>query len=68
MSFQDVVFLSFGASSSTTFLTSCGGGEILGTIPCLKTVVVVSKGMLPVRYLCSNKATFLCQSNFLVII
>ena len=58
MSVQDVAFLPSHTSFSTTYLTNCGSGESLGTITCLITVVGVSKGMLPVRYFCSNKAPF----------
>ena len=35
---------------------------------CLKTVVGVSKGMLPVKYFCLIRASFLCQLNFMEII
>ena len=28
----------------------------------------VGKGMLPVKYFCSNKASFLCQSNLMDVI
>ena len=58
MGFQDVVFLPFRASFSTIFLANCGRGDSLGTTICLKTVVVVNKSMLPVKYLCSSKASF----------
>ena len=46
--FQDVAFLPSQASFSTTFLINRSRGEDLGTIACVKTVVGVSKGMLPV--------------------
>ena len=59
--FQDVAFLPSRASFSTAFKKNCGRGESLGTTACPKTVVGVSKGMLPVRYLLSNKASF-CDS------
>ena len=52
----------------TTFLNNGGGGEVLKTATCLKTVVVVSKGMLPVTYFRSNTASFLCQLTFVQII
>ena len=65
MSFQNVVLSR--ASFYTTFLNLCGRGEDLGYTTCLRTVVWVSKGMLPVEYFHSNKA-FLCQSNFIEII
>ena len=58
MGFQDIAFLPTRASFSTTFLKNCGRGESLGTTTCPKTVVGVSKGMLPVKYFCSNKAFF----------
>ena len=61
--FQDVMFLPSCASSSTTFLNNCGEGECLVTTTCVKTVVGVSKGMLSVKYFCSNKAYF-CVSGF----
>ena len=60
MGFQDVVFLFSEASfTTTTFLGNCGRGERLRTITCPKSVVEVCKGMLPVRYFCFNKASFL---------
>ena len=43
---------------STTYLKNCGGGEGLRTTTCLKAVVGVSKVMLPVKYVCPNKASF----------
>ena len=58
MGFQDVSFLPSRPGLYTTFLTNCGRGESLGTITCLRTVVGVSKGMLPVKYFHSNKASF----------
>ena len=58
MGFQHVEFMPFGESFFTTFLKTCGRGESLGTTTCPKTVVWVSKGMLPVKYACSNKASF----------
>ena len=45
-----------GASVSTRFLKNCGRGDGLGITTCLTTVVCVSKGMLHVRYFCSNNA------------
>ena len=50
MSFQDVVLLSSRASFHTTFLRQYDKCESLGTTTCIKTVVGVSKGMLPVKY------------------
>ena len=58
MGFQDVVFLSSGACFYTTFLKHCDRGESLVTTTCLITVVGVIKGMLPVKYFCSNNASF----------
>ena len=53
-----ISFLPYRASFFTTFLNNCGGGESLGTTTCPKTVVVLSKGMLHVKYFHSNKASF----------
>ena len=62
--FQDVAFLPLRASFFfTTFFIHCCRGESFRTTTCLKTVVGVCKDMLPVKYFCSNKACFLCQSN-----
>ena len=58
MSFQDVAFIPSRASFSTTFLKHCDIGECLGTSTCLKTMVGVSKGMLPERYYRSTKFLF----------
>ena len=58
MGFQGVEFLPSKGSFSTTFLNNCGTGESLKTITCAKTVVGVSKGMLPEKYFHSNKASF----------
>ena len=57
MGYHDAEFLPFRDSSYTTFHKYCGRGEILGTTICLETVVGVSKSMLPVRHVCSNKAS-----------
>ena len=67
MTFQDVVLLPPQVSFSTTFLITCGRGESLVSITCLKTVVGVGKGMFPMKYVCSNKVFFLYQCNFVVI-
>ena len=40
------------------FLKNCDRGESHSITTCLKTVVGVSKGMLPVEYFYSNKASF----------
>ena len=58
MGFQDVVFLSSQCSFTAKFLTNCGRSESLGTTTCLQTVLGVNKGMLPVKYFQSNKASF----------
>ena len=58
MGFHDVAILPIQANFDTTFLKHCGRGESPVTTTCVKTVVVVSKGMLPVRYLFSSKASF----------
>ena len=42
----------------TTFLINCFNAENLMITTCLKTVVGVNKGMLPVIHFCSNKASF----------
>ena len=55
---QDVAFLPSKASFSTTFLKNCGRDESLGATTCHETVVVVSKGMLPVKYCNSSRASF----------
>ena len=55
--FQDVAFLPFRASFSTTFFLTCRG-ESLGTTTCLKTVVGGEQGMLPETGFLSNKASF----------
>ena len=52
---------------STIFLKNFGRGESLVTTTCLKTVVGVNKGMLPVKYFCYDKVSFLCLSNFFEI-
>ena len=56
---HDVAFLPSRASFSTTFLKNCGRGESLRTTTCLEAVVGVSTGMLPVKYFCYNKASFM---------
>ena len=56
--FSGVAFLFFRNSFSTTFLKDCGKGEGLRTTTCTKTVVGVSKGILPVKRFCFNKAFF----------
>ena len=58
MGFKDVAFLPSRGSFSTTFFPKCGDGESLFTTTSLKVVVGVSKNMLHVKYVCSNKASF----------
>ena len=58
MGFQDLVFLPSQAGFSTRFHKNCRRGESLETTTCRKTVVGVIKGMLPVKYIHSNKAIF----------
>ena len=62
MSFNDVAFVPSRATFAATFLKNCGVGENLRTTTCIKTVVGVSKGVLPVKYFRSNKASF-CVSR-----
>ena len=59
MGFKDIVFLASRARFSTTFINNCGGGESLWTTTCLRNVVGVSNSILPVKYFCSNDASFL---------
>ena len=70
MSFQDVAFLPYRATFSTTLLKNSGTGEGLGTTICLKAVVGgmgVCKGGLPVKLFFSNKTSILCQSKLMEI-
>ena len=62
MALQGVAFLPSRATFYTTFLHNCGRGESLKTTTCPKTVVGVSKGMMSVKCLRSNKASF-CVSG-----
>ena len=64
---MDVVSLSSQARFPPTFLKHCGRGEGLGSTICLKAVVGLSKGMLPVKHFRSNKASSY-QLNFMEII
>ena len=48
----------FQSLISTTFPKHCGRGESTGTTTCLRSMVGVSKDMLPVKDFCSNKAFF----------
>ena len=62
MSVQDVAFLPSGASVFTTFLRMLVEVNALGRPHVLELWLRVSKGMLPVRYFCYNKASF-CVSR-----
>ena len=42
----------------TTFLNDCGRGESFRTTTCLRTVVRVSRDMLPVEHFSSNEPSF----------
>ena len=63
--FQDVAVLLTRASFYTTFLINCGMGESVVTTTCDNTVVGVSKGVLHVKYFCSNKASILSKRHFM---
>ena len=65
MGFQAVVFLPSCAGFCTTFRNNCCRGKRLGTTTCLKTVVGLSKGMLPVEFLHPNKFYFYVSLIFL---
>ena len=58
MDFQDLEFLPSGDSFYTSFLKYCDRGKSLRQPHILKLWFGVSKGMFPVRYFCSNKASF----------
>ena len=62
MGFHDVAFLPPRANFPPTFLNNCHRGDSLITTTCLKTVIMVSNGTLPVKYFSSNKASF-CVSG-----
>ena len=49
---------------SRHFPKNCGRGESLSTVTCPKTVVGDKQGLAPVKYLCTNKASF-CVSRIL---
>ena len=51
MGFQDVAFLPYQASFSTTFMKNCGRGECLGTTVCVKTAVRGKQGHAPCEIL-----------------
>ena len=60
--FKDAAFLYSRASFSTTFVKKNCSDKILGMTASHKTVVGVSKSMLPVRCFYSNKVHF-CASR-----
>ena len=47
------------------FLKKCSRGASLTSTTCPKTVVGVSKGMLPVEYFCFTTFISLCHLNFM---
>ena len=57
MGFQDVALLP-PELVLLPCLINCGRCECLGTATCLKTVVGVGNGMLPVKYFLSTKLLF----------
>ena len=61
MVFQDVAYLPSRASSFAIFPKNLGRCESLGTTTCLKLRSGLSKGMLPVEYVRSDKAS-ICVS------
>ena len=63
MGLQDVAILPARACFSDTFPKNCGRGESFVNTTCLNTVVWEGKGMLPVKYFCSNKACSLCVNK-----
>ena len=67
MYFQKVAHLSPRASFPPHFLKIVVEVKVSGSPHGLKLLLGVSKGMLPVRYFCSNKASFLCQLNLMEI-
>ena len=68
MGFRDVPFLPSRASSPTHFSKIVIEVKASGSPHILKLWLGVSKGMLPAEYFHSNKASFLCQLNFMEII
>ena len=58
MGFQDVAFQPSRASFSTTFVKNCVRGESLRPPHVVKLWLEVIKGMLPLRYLGYDKASF----------
>ena len=58
MGLQDAAIQPSRVRFCSALLKNCGRGESLSTATCLRTVVGVSKGMLPVRSFCSNNSSF----------
>ena len=56
------------AGSMPCFMTTVIDCKAPRTAICLGTVVGVRKGILPVRYFCSNKSSFSHQLNVLKIV
>ena len=54
------------ASFYTALQKNCDRGQVLETTTCLENVVGASKGMLPVKYTCSNKSS-ICVILFFFI-
>ena len=65
MSFLDVAFLPSWASFPPHFLKMEVEVKASGQPYVIKLWLGVSKGMLSVKYFCSNTASFLCQTNFI---
>ena len=69
MGFQDIAFLTSPASYSTMFPKNVVDVKSMELPPhVLKLWLALSQGMPPVKYFHSNKAFFLCKSNFAEII
>ena len=67
MFINDMAFLPSRSCLSSAFHENCGRGESHKNTKCRQAVFGVSKGILLVKYFCSNKVS-LCQSNFMQII
>ena len=67
ISFQNTAFQS-SIASYTTVLKIAVEAKASEPPRVIKRWLRVSKGMLPVRYICSNKSPFLCQLNFMEVI
>ena len=68
MTFQDVAFLSPRACFLPHFLLIVVEVKAFGPPHVSNMWLGVSKCMLPVKYFCTNKASFLCQLNFMQMI